>query len=99
MVVRFLFGVGEAGAYPGATRALYSWLTAKERGLGQGIFHSGARIGAAPSLVLMPRLIDAIGWRMTFVANAVLGLLWRGCTLDVQICRNVSAPSRQARSL
>ncbi len=76
LVVRFLFGMGEAGAYPGATRALYSWLPAKERGLGQGIFHSGARFGAAASLVLMPQLIDAIGWRMTFVANALLGLVW-----------------------
>jgi ACS family glucarate transporter-like MFS transporter len=76
LVVRFLFGVGEAGAYPGATRALYSWLPAKERGLGQGIFHSGARIGAAASLVVMPWLIDLIGWRMTFVANAVIGLAW-----------------------
>ena len=45
IVVRFLFGAGEAGAYPGATRALYSWLPAKERGLGQGIFHSGADWG------------------------------------------------------
>lgn len=78
LVVRFLFGVGEAGAYPGATRAMYSWLPAKERGLGQGIFHSGARIGAALSLVLMPMLISAIGWRMTFVANAAVGLLWGG---------------------
>lgn len=76
LVVRFLFGAGEAGAYPGATRALYSWLPAKERGLGQGIFHSGARIGAAASLVVMPWLIDQIGWRMTFVANAAIGLVW-----------------------
>ncbi len=76
LIVRFLFGVGEAGAYPGATRALYSWLPAKERGFGQGIFHSGARVGAAASLVLMPWLIDLIGWRMTFVANAVIGLVW-----------------------
>ena len=78
LVVRFLFGVGEAGAYPGATRALYSWLPAKERGIGQGIFHSGARVGAAASLVLMPWLIDQIGWRWTFVANAVIGLVWGG---------------------
>ncbi|MEM7313488.1 MAG: MFS transporter, partial [Planctomycetota bacterium] len=76
LVVRFLFGVGEAGAYPGATRALYSWLPAKERGLGQGIFHSGARVGAALSLMIMPRIIDAIGWRSTFVLNAVLGIFW-----------------------
>lgn len=78
LVVRFLFGAGEAGAYPGATRALYSWLPAKERGLGQGIFHSGARIGAAASLVLMPIVITAIGWRATFVLNAVIGLVWGG---------------------
>jgi len=76
LVVRFLFGVGEAGAYPGATRALYSWLPAKERGLGQGIFHSGARVGAALSLVLMPLVIEQIGWRWTFFANAVIGLIW-----------------------
>ncbi len=76
LVVRFLFGVGEAGAYPGATRALYTWLPAKERGLGQGIFHSGARVGAAASLVVMPIVIDAIGWRWTFVVNAVIGLVW-----------------------
>ncbi len=76
LIVRFLFGVGEAGAYPGATRALYSWLPAKERGLGQGIFHSGARVGAAASLVVMPILIGMIGWRLTFVANALIGLVW-----------------------
>lgn len=76
LVVRFMFGVGEAGAYPGATRALYSWLPAKERGLGQGIFHSGARVGAAFSLLVMPWVIENIGWRLTFVANGLVGLLW-----------------------
>lgn len=76
LVVRFLFGVGEAGAYPGATRALYTWLPAKERGLGQGIFHSGARVGAALSLVIMPLIIESIGWRWTFALNAFLGIVW-----------------------
>ena len=76
LIVRFLFGVGEAGAYPGATRALYTWLPAKERGLGQGIFHSGARVGAAASLVVMPWVIEVIGWRWTFVANAIVGVVW-----------------------
>ncbi len=76
LVVRFLFGVGEAGAYPGATRALYSWLPANERGIGQGIFHSGARVGAALSLVVMPAVISWIGWRWTFVANGLVGLVW-----------------------
>jgi ACS family glucarate transporter-like MFS transporter len=76
LIVRFLFGVGEAGAYPGATRALYSWLPARERGIGQGVFHSGARVGAAASLVVIPAIIELIGWRWTFVANAVVGIVW-----------------------
>src|SRR5215467_5487629 len=32
IVVRFLFGVGEAGAFPGATRAMQLWYPQSERG-------------------------------------------------------------------
>ncbi len=76
LAVRFFFGVGEAGAFPGATRALYNWVPAKERGIAQGLFHSGARVGAAFSLFLMPFLITLVGWRMTFVFNGLVGIGW-----------------------
>jgi len=76
LVIRFLFGVGEAGAFPGATRALYNWVPAKERGIAQGLFHSGARVGAALSLFLMPFLITLVGWRVTFVINGIIGIVW-----------------------
>ena len=76
LVIRFLFGVGEAGAFPGATRALYNWVPAKERGIAQGLFHSGARVGAALSLCLMPFLITLVGWRVTFVFNGIIGIVW-----------------------
>lgn len=76
LVCRFLFGVGEAGAFPGATKAFYNWIPAKERGLANGIFHSGARFGAAFSLLLLPFLITLVGWRLTFIINGALGLLW-----------------------
>jgi ACS family glucarate transporter-like MFS transporter len=76
LVIRFLFGIGEAGAFPGATRALYGWLPARERGLAQGIFHSGARVGAALSLLALPWLILEIGWRWTFVLAGATGMLW-----------------------
>src|SRR5688572_1170936 len=33
LVVRFLFGAGEAGAFPGMARAVYSWIPVRERGL------------------------------------------------------------------
>lgn len=76
LVVRFLFGVGEAGAFPSATRAFYNWIPAKERGIANGIFHSGARLGAAVSLFILPFLIRQVGWRATFFINGVLGVIW-----------------------
>lgn len=76
LVFRFLFGVGEAGAFPGATRAFYNWIPANERGMANGIFHSGARFGAALSLFLLPFLISFAGWRLAFVINGAIGIIW-----------------------
>ncbi len=75
-VIRLLFGAAEAGAFPGATRALYNWLPVQDRSVAQGIFHSGARIGAAASLFIIPFLIQSFGWRMTFVICGVVGIVW-----------------------
>ncbi len=78
LVLRFLFGVGEAGAFPGATQAFYRWLPVKERGIAHGINFSGTRLGGALSLVLMPWLISIpwIGWRGMFLINGLIGLVW-----------------------
>ena len=76
LVLRFLFGVGEAGAFPGAAQAFFRWLPVKERGIAHGINFSGSRLGAALSLFLMPWLISVIGWRWTFVVNGLIGIIW-----------------------
>jgi ACS family glucarate transporter-like MFS transporter len=76
LVLRFLFGAGEAGAFPGATQAFFRWLPVKERGIAHGINFSGSRLGAALSLFLMPWLILKIGWRLMFVANGLVGIVW-----------------------
>jgi ACS family glucarate transporter-like MFS transporter len=76
LVLRFLFGVGEAGAFPGATQAFFRWLPVKERGIAHGINFSGSRLGAALSLFLMPWLISIIGWRWTFAVNGMIGIIW-----------------------
>ncbi len=76
LVIRFLFGVGEAGAFPGAAQAFFRWLPVKERGIAHGINFSGSRLGAALSLFLMPWLISVIGWRWTFVVNGLIGIIW-----------------------
>ena len=75
--INSLFGSRFWNLASGAERSsIITWLPAKERGLGQGIFHSGARIGAAASLVVMPKIIESIGWRGTFVLNAIVGVVW-----------------------
>ena len=76
LILRFFFGVGEAGAFPGASQAFFRWLPAKDRGLAHGINFSGSRLGAALSLFLMPWLIGIIGWRWMFVVNGLIGVVW-----------------------
>lgn len=75
-ICRFLFGVGEAGAFPIATRSLSRWMLPAERGFAQGVTHAGSRLGAAltPSLVVM--LMLAYGWRVPFFVFGALGLVW-----------------------
>lgn len=76
LVVRFLFGAGEAGGYPCMARAVYSWAPMKERGLVTGINFSGGRIGGAIALVLIPWMIEAMGWRGMFHVLMGVGVVW-----------------------
>jgi sugar phosphate permease len=76
IAVRFLFGIGEAGAFPGATRAMQLWYPRRERGLVQGVTHSASRAGAAiaPPIVLL--IMINLGWRWAFLICGAVGLLW-----------------------
>ena len=76
IVVRFLFGMGEAGAFPIATRSLSRWMLPDERGFAQGITHAGSRLGAALTPALVVLIIAAWGWRAAFVSFGMLGLVW-----------------------
>jgi MFS transporter, ACS family, glucarate transporter len=76
LVIRFLFGAGEAGAFPGMARAAYAWIPMRERGLVQGINFSGGRLGGAFALPVMAWLIGAIGWRASFVLLMGIGFVW-----------------------
>lgn len=52
VVVRFLFGMGEAGAYPNITRALHNWFPYTERGFTQGmVWMSGRLMGGLTPIV------------------------------------------------
>lgn len=76
VVIRFLFGVGEAGAFPSATRAFSRWMAVSERGFAQGVTHSGSRLAGALTHGVVAWLIVMWGWRMPFVLFGAVGLLW-----------------------
>ena len=74
LVIRFLFGAGEAGAFPSLAKVVYNWFPVKERGIIQGINFSGSRIGAAFALPLVAVIISSVGWRMTFLIFGCIGV-------------------------
>jgi sugar phosphate permease len=76
IAIRFLFGVGEAGAFPGATRAMQLWYPQNERGLVQGVTHGASRLGAAIAPPIVVLIMSEFGWRPVFYVCGAAGLLW-----------------------
>jgi sugar phosphate permease len=76
IVIQFLFGMGEAGAFPIATRSLSRWMLPSERGYAQGVTHAGSRLGAALARPLAVLLLAGFGWRMPFFAFGAVGVVW-----------------------
>lgn len=91
-VYRFMLGLGEAGVWPAASKAVSEWFPAKERGIAIGLYTMGATIGAtiAPYIVIplathaysetMPLIASVLGqgtgWKLAFILTGFAGLLW-----------------------
>jgi MFS family permease len=88
ILVRFLFGMGEAGAYPNITRALHNWFPFPERGFAQGTVWMSGRLmgGLTPLLYLLLVGVLGVWWRATFWIFGGLGVLW--CVLWALWFRN-----------
>jgi MFS family permease len=76
IAVRFLFGAGEAGAYPNAARVVSRWFPLGERGRAQGAMLCAAQTGSAVSPAIAAYLIEGVGWRWAFGAFGLVGLVW-----------------------
>lgn len=76
VLVRFLFGAGEAGAYPNAARVIARWFPLSERGTAQGLMLTSAQLGAALAPPVAQLLIESVGWRLSFVVFGLLGVAW-----------------------
>ena len=76
VVIRALFGAGEAGAFPNLTRVFTTWLPKAERERAQALLWMATRISAAFTPLLVVLLIEAITWRRTFELFGVIGAVW-----------------------
>ena len=73
---RFFLGLGEAGNWTAAPKAVSEWFPAKERGIAIGIYTLGATIGATIAPVLIIGLASWHSWQAAFVVTGLAGLLW-----------------------
>ncbi len=76
VAIRFLFGAGEAGAYPNMATVTARWFPVKERAQAQGFIWGASRFGGALAPLLVVPLQRWIGWRQTFVVFGAIGVLW-----------------------
>lgn len=97
LAYRFLLGVGEGGAFPGAAKTVYTWFSEKERGLANGIAIGGAAIGAVVAPPLTIWLTNAYGWRSGFVVPGIVGMVWVVLWLIIP-WKQVNVPKVYARS-
>ena len=76
LAVRFLFGVGEAGAFPSMARTYSRWLPAPERGRAFGLALMTAALGGAATQPLVVWLLERAHWRHTFMIFGLVGVGW-----------------------
>ncbi|MEO7649289.1 MAG: MFS transporter [Bryobacteraceae bacterium] len=74
--VRFLFGAGEAGAYPNSSASIARWFPPVERARAHGVVWMASRIGGAISPLLVVPIQAAYGWRASFYVFGILGVIW-----------------------
>jgi len=75
-LVRFLFGAGEAGAFPNAARVITRWFPTNERGRVQGFMLAAAQMGAVLAPAATAQLIERIGWQGSFFVFGAMGIVW-----------------------
>jgi MFS transporter, ACS family, glucarate transporter len=76
LVTRFLFGMGEAGAYPNASVAVARWFPLHERGRAFGIIFMASQLGGGLAPLLVVPIQIHYGWRASFYVFGVLGVAW-----------------------
>lgn len=78
-VIRFLFGIGEAGAWPSVARVYSRWIPLAQRGRIQGVFFAGAHLSGGLTPLVVAAMAGWLQWRMIFIVFGLVGALWAVC--------------------
>jgi len=76
LLIRFLFGIGEAGEWPNVARTFSRWFPIHERATAQGIFFMGAHLAGGLTPLLVTWLMRYFDWRTLFLLFGSLGFVW-----------------------
>ena len=76
LVIRFMFGIGEAGSSPCSTGVISRWFEAGEVGKAQGYVWAASRMGGALTPFVVIPVMMAVGWRSAFYLLGALGVVW-----------------------
>jgi MFS family permease len=76
LVTRFLFGAGEAGAFPCMARVFSRWIPLQERGTAKGIFFASAYVAAGITPLVVGALLLVFSWREILLMFGLIGLVW-----------------------
>jgi MFS transporter, ACS family, glucarate transporter len=79
LAIRFLFGIGEAGAYPNMSGVLARWFPVSEHARTQGFIWAASRFGGALAPLIVTPLQARIGWRWAFAILGAIGCCGRWC--------------------
>ena len=76
LFTRFLFGMGEAGAFPNGCGTISRWFPAGETSKGTSCLMIGSSTGAAIAPLIVVSIAASYGWRAPFFVNGLIGLVW-----------------------
>ena len=79
VIIRFLFGIGEAGAWPSVARVYSRWIPQTRRGRIQGIFFAGAHLSGGVTPLIVAAMAGWLQWRAIFLVFGAIGALWAVC--------------------
>lgn len=76
LIIRFMFGVGEAGSSPCSTGVISRWFEKNEVGKAQGYVWAASRMGGALTPFVVIPIMAWLGWRAAFWLLGGLGIIW-----------------------